>query len=160
MFLEIEEMRSVMYEYQMNEITEADDTIVMMAIRSAISEMKAYLTPSDQKQWQDGRPRYDVEKIFGATGEDRDALILELCKDIAAWRVCRLSNVDMIYQHVKDRYDLAIDWLERVSGTGKHKDAPTISPGLPTIPNDGDGEEGSSGKKPFRFGSRNKFRHE
>lgn len=159
MFIEIEELRSVMYSYQMDEITEADKSIVLMAINSAVDEMKGYLNPSNQKQWQDGRPQYDVEKIFGATGDDRNALILELCKDIACWRVCRLSNVDMIYQHVKDRYDLAIDWLEKVAGIGKYKDSPTITPGLPTIPNEG-GEEGSTAKKPFRYGSRQKFNHE
>lgn len=156
MFLEIDEMRSVMYNYQMNEITENDDTITVMAIKSAVSEMKSYLNPSNQKQWQDGRPLYDVNKIFGATGNDRDPLILELCKDIACYRVCRLANVDIIHEHVKERYDRAIDWLEKVAGL---KGAPTLTPDLPTIAPDDEGEAGTS-KKPFRYGSRQKFRHE
>ncbi len=159
MFLEIDELRSVMYSYQLETIIENDNTIAVMAIESAVSEMKSYLNPSNQKQWQDGRPQYDVDKIFSAQGGDRDALILELCKDIALYRVCRLSNVDIIHEHVKERYDRAIDWLEKVAGVGNHKGTPTITPNLPTIKTD-EGETGSSAKKLFRYGSRPKFNHE
>ena len=153
MFLEIDEMKSVMYDYQMNEITENDDTIVAMAIKSAVSEMKSYLNPSNQKQGQDGRPLYDVNKIFGATGDERDPLILEICKDISCYRVCRLANVDIIHEHVKERYDRAIDWLKSVAGLNG---APTLTPDLPTI----DNPDGETTKKPFRYGSRPKFNHE
>lgn len=156
MFIEIDELRSVMYSYQLDTIIENDNTIAVMAINSAVSEMKSYLNPSNQKQWNDGRPQYDVNKIFGAQGVDRDALILELCKDIALYRICRLANVDIIHEHVKERYDRAIDWLEKVAGL---KGAPTLTPDLPTIEPDGEGEAGSS-KKPFRYGSRPKFNHE
>lgn len=155
MFLSIDEMRSVMYSYQLDEITENDNTIVTMAIKSAVSEMKSYLNPSNQKQWQDGRPLYDVSKIFGATGDERDALIMELCKDIAAYRVCRLANVDVIHEHVKERYDRAIDWLKSVAGLNG---APTLTPDLPTI--DPDTEGGDNEKKTYRAGSRKKFDHE
>lgn len=156
MFLEIDEMRSVMYGYQLEEITENDDTITVMAINSAVSEMKSYLNPSNQRQWQDGRPLYDVGEIFGATGNERDPLILELCKDIACYRICRLANVDLIHEHVKERYDRAIDYLEKVAGL---KGAPTLTPDLPTI-DPGNGGESGSLKKVFRFGSRTKFSHE
>lgn len=156
MFLEIDELRSVMYKYQLDVIIENDNSIAVMAIKSAVSEMKSYLNPSNQKQWQDGRPQYDVDKIFNAQGDDRDALILELCKDIALYRVCRLSNVDIIHAHVIEKYDRAIDWLEKVAGL---KGAPTLTPDLPTIESDDEGETGSS-KKVFRYGSRPKFNHE
>lgn len=154
MFLEIDELRSVMYSYQLETIIENDNTIAVMAINSAVSEMKSYLNPSNQKQWNDGRPQYDVNKIFSAQAGDRDALIMEICKDIALYRICRLANVDIIHEHVKERYDRAIDWLEKVAGL---KGAPTLTPDLPTI--ESDGKAGST-KKPFRYGSRPKFNHE
>jgi phage gp36-like protein len=162
MFLEIAELKSALYAYQLNEIveiTEGDNTnedIVLMAINAAIEEMKSYLSPNNQSQWNDGRTRYDVVTIFGATGEGRNALILELCKNIAVWYVVRLSNVDIILEKVKDRYDRAIDWLEKVSGTGKSAGAPAINPGLPTLEYNPDLDE----SLPFRFGSRDKFSHE
>lgn len=152
-FLTVDEMRSVMYNYQVDEITESDDSIVLMAIDSAVSEMKSYLNPSNQKQWNDGRPQYDVDAVFNATGDQRDALILELCKDIACYRVCRLSNVDMLYDHVRERYKAAVDWLTKVAGGMVNPNLPTIKPADP-----GDGSQ--SENKPFRYGSRPKFSHE
>ena len=157
MFITPEELNSAMYEYQMTEITENNTDIAQMAIDAAVEEMKSYLTPNAQARWRDGRPRYDVAAIFGATDTDRNPLVLELCKSIAVWYVCRLSNVDMIQERVKERYDRAIDWLEKVSGTGKYANAPAISANLPVLP--ADDSESDSGK-PFRFGSRDKFTHE
>ena len=60
MFLEIAELKSALYAYQLNEIveiTEGDNTnedIVLMAINAAIEEMKSYLSPNNQSQWNDG----------------------------------------------------------------------------------------------------------
>lgn len=159
MFFKIEELKSAIYAYQMHEITEGDDSIVEMGIEEAEEEMKSYLNPSNQKQWQDGRPRYDVEAIFSATGRNRNPLILGMCKDIACFCICRLANVDIIHEQLQARYDRAVDWLEKVSGTGKHKGAPTLTPNLPTLPPiSATGSD--SDVQPFRYGSRQKFNHE
>ena len=156
MFLEVEELSSVAYEYQLNEITENNPDIVEMAINAAVEEMISYLKPNAQKQWKDGRPRYDVEAIFGATGSNRNSLILELCKSIALYYVCRLANVDMIQERVQDRYDRAVEWLEKVAGVGKYANAPGITPNLPVL----EETETSDTTIPFRFGSRTKFNNE
>lgn len=156
MFIEVEELSSVAYEYQLNEITENNPDIVEMAINAAVQEMISYLKPNAQKQWKDGRPRYDVEAIFGATGTNRNSLILELCKSIALYYVCRLANVDMIQERVQDRYDRAVEWLEKVAGVGKYANAPGITPNLPVL----EETETSDTTIPFRFGSRTKFNHE
>lgn len=156
MFLEVEELSSVAYEYQLNEITENNPDIVEMAINAAVEEMISYLKPNAQKQWKDGRPRYDVEAIFGATGTNRNSLILELCKSIALYYVCRLANVDIIQERVQDRYDRAVEWLEKVAGVGKYANAPGITPNLPVL----EETETSDTTIPFRFGSRTKFNNE
>ena len=157
MFITPDELISAMYEYQMTEITEGNDDIVQMAIDSAVEEMKSYLTPSNQKRFKDGRPRYDVAAIFGASETDRNPLVLTLCKSIAVWYVCQLSNVDIIHEKVKERYDRAIDWLEKVSSTGKYADSPAITADLPNLPAE---ELTSDTGKPYRSGSREKFNHE
>jgi phage gp36-like protein len=156
-FLLPEELISAMYEYQLSEITENNSDIVQMAIGAAIEEMMSYLTPNKQARWRDGRPRYDVTAIFSSFGAGRNPLVLELCKSMAVYYVCRLSNVDIIQERVKERYDRAIDWLEKVSGTGKYADAPAISANLPVLP--ATDPESDSGK-PYRSGSRTKFNHE
>jgi hypothetical protein len=159
MFLTTEEMKDVLYGYQANEIAEGDEQIIDNGILAGVSEVKAYLTASNQKQWNDGRPKYDVNKIFGATGSDRDPFVLRMCKTVAAWNICELSNVDILYDHVKERYENVIKTLEKIAGMGDYRNSPTLTPDLPTIEPDPD-DESSNSQKPFRHGSRPKFRHE
>lgn len=158
MFLSVDEMKDVLYSYQMSEIAENDDTIIESGILAGVSEVKAYFTASNQKQWNDGRPRYDVKAIFGASGANRDPFVLRMCKTVAAWNICELSNVDIIYDHVKERYENVIRTLEKIAGIGDYDKSPTLTPDLPTITPESDGTTTNS--KPFRYGSRAKFNHE
>lgn len=41
MFIDIEEMKSVLYKYQMDEIAENDDSIIQEAILAAVAEVRA-----------------------------------------------------------------------------------------------------------------------
>ena len=152
MFLSQAELKSVLYEFQIDQITESDDDIVEMAIASAIEEVRSYLTSNFQHRFEDGRYLYDTEAIFNAEESERNALILTHTKTVAAWHVIQLCNADVIYEHVKERYDRAILWLRDLAA-GKV----TIS----TLPRLDPNEEGSpANKTPFRFGSRKKFRYE
>jgi phage gp36-like protein len=154
MFLEIDELKSVLYSYQMNEIAEGDTEILEDAIDAAIEEVKSYLKMSNQKRFTDGRPRYDIVALFAATGTERNGIILRRCKTIAAWYVCELSNVDVIYDQLKERYDRAIDWLEKVAGVGKYAGEPTITPDLPVLD-----EETDTLPNVFHISSHKKFDH-
>lgn len=149
MFVQIEEMKSVIYKYQMDQITEADDDIVMIAITAAEDQVKSYLRPGTTKNNFDGRPLYDVDTIFSQTGADRNALLLEITKNIAEWYLIRLCNVDMLFENVKDRYDRDINWLKQVQKGETVLDLPVIDPS--TI---------NDNRQPFRFGSRPKFNYE
>jgi len=157
MFIEPEELKSVIYEYQLSQITEEDETLPVMAIDAAVEEMKSYLTPGATKNYQDGRKRYDVDTIFSATGADRNPLILALCKSIAVYYIIQLSNVDIIEEKVRTRYERAIEWLEKVSATGKYFGQVPLNATLPVLA-DVDAETDAS--LPFRSGSREKFSHE
>ena len=156
MFLTAEEMKDVLYAYQADEIAEGDTEIIENGIEAGVSEVKSYFTASNQRQWSDGRPKYDINKIFRATGSNRDAFVLRMCKTVAAWNICELSNVDIIYDQVKERYNNVIKTLEKIAGIGDYKNSPTLTPDLPTIEPDTEGSE----QQPFRYGSRPKFNHE
>jgi len=104
MFIEIEELKTVAYTYQLEEITESDDDILIEAIRAATEELKSYLSVN-----------HDTDLILGATGDARNPLLVAYCKSIALWYIIQLSNVDMIYQQEKERYDRAIKWLKSVA---------------------------------------------
>ena len=122
MFLNIDELKSVIYDYQLSEIVEDDITIAEMAIQAAIEEVKSYLCS-----------RYDTDKTFAAEGSERNPLILEFTKDVTLWQIIRLSNPDIIRDRVKDRYDRAIDWLDKVAKG-------LISPTLPLAQDEQGGE--------------------
>lgn len=154
MFLQKKDLRSTIYQYQLDQITEDDDSIVMMGIEAAIIEVKSCLTPSNKKEWNDGRVKYDVEAIFSATGSNRNPLILELTKTVAEWWIIKLCNADVLFEQVKERYEKAVDYLNKVA-----KGERTIT-SLPTLAPPVDGEGNSTAAAPFRMGGRRKFTHE
>ena len=113
MYITIEELKTALYAYQAQEISEQDDDILLMNISAAIEEVRSYLAG-----------RYDVGKIFAAAGVDRNQLLMELTKNIALWYIIRLSNVDIIYQQAKERYNSAVDWLTKVADGMLNPDLP------------------------------------
>lgn len=150
MYLTGTELKSTMHDYQLQEITDSDNAITEMAINTAVEEVKSYLSSNNQSKFTDGRLRYDVEAVFNATGTDRNALILETTKTVAEWWIIRLSNVDILFDQVKERYDRAIEYLTKVN-SGEV----TIST-LPVLDPEGDN---IANQLPFRSGSRPKFNH-
>lgn len=135
MFITPDELKTVMYTYQVSEITENDTDIAQMAIDAAVGEMKGYLR------------RYDTSAIFTATGTDRNPLIMELCKSMAAWYLIRLANVDMLYSQIKERYDRAVAWLTKVADGGLYPELPLIT------------AESGEVQTTMRTGSQTKFNH-
>ena len=135
MFLEIEEMKTVAAEYKLEEITDYDDTIVQACMLAAVQRVTRLLSGL-----------YDVEKIFSATGNERDAELLEICKNIALWFLIRRCNVDILYSRVKETYDRDMSYLKELM----KGDIPS---GLPLR------EDGGNPVGAVRFGSNPKFRH-
>lgn len=150
MFIEIEDLGSTIYNYQVEQITDGDDSIVIQAIKTAITEVKGYLSDNNKKEWLDGRLHYDVNAIFAATGDDRDALIMTHVKTIAKWYIVELCNADIIYETAEKRYDRATEYLTKLS-----KGVVNL-PELPQVAT----EETTTEKQPFSFGSRTKFTHD
>lgn len=150
-FITAEELKTVAYTYQVNEIAEDDDDIILQAIETGMEEIKGYLRRNNKKEYDDGRIVYDVAAIFAAVDADRHPLILQYSKIAALWHLIILCNVDMIYEQVKERYDRAIDYMKKVNKGD-------ITLDLPLLPIPEPGENGSG--LPFRFGSRKKFIHE
>jgi len=136
MFITVQEMKTVIYDHVMDDISANDDATVQQCIEAAVSEMKSYLAS-----------RYDVERIFRAEGNDRDPLILEDTKVIAVWNLIRLSNSELIYDQWRERYDRVIEFMSKVSEG-------SITPALPIATD----EQGNPIIK-SRFGSNPKFQH-
>lgn len=150
MFLVPADLENSMYGYQIDQITDGNDDIVIEALAAAEEETRSYLENNPaKKESQDGRHIYDVALIFSRTGNDRNPLIKRHCVTIAKWHIVQLCNADVIYEQAKDRYDRAISWLNKLS-----KGDLTLS-SLPVK-----SFETDETIQPFSFGSRTKFNHE
>ena len=150
MFLKKEDLKNNIYSYQVEQITEGDESIVLQALDTAEQEVKSYFYTNDKKEYLDGRPQYDAEAIFAKRGEERNALVVSLCLSVAKWYIVDLCNADIIYDHAKERYDRAIEYLKRLA-----KGEVNIS-SLPILPRT---EETEKQIIPFVYGSRTKFNH-
>lgn len=136
MFIETNEMETVVADYQVQEITDYTPAILQQCIAAAVKRVSRLLSG-----------RYDVQKIFSATGEERDAELVEICKNIALWFLIRRCNVDILYSRVKETYDRDMAYLKELM----KGDIPS---GLPLR----EQEEGSPVGL-WRFGSQPKFTH-
>lgn len=153
MFISEEELKNAIYQYQVLEITEADNDIALQAINAAQEELRSYLESNNQIRFRDGRPLIDLDAIMNQSGTDRNALLVTHCVTIAVWHLVQLSNADIIYEHVKERYDRAISWLKDLgNGAVNISSLPTLDPNDPNNPH--------YNQSPFRMGSRKKFRYE
>jgi D-mannonate dehydratase len=104
MYLQTEELNTHIYDYQLQQITESTPSIALAAIEASISEVKSYLAT-----------RYNVATIFSAQGSERNALVLDIVKTIAVFRIIKLSNVDILYDKYLEQYKLSIDYLSRIA---------------------------------------------
>jgi hypothetical protein len=150
MFLVKEDLKNNIYSYQVEQVTEGDESILLQALDTAEQEVKSYFYTNDKKEYLDGRPRYNAEAIFAKRGEERNALVVNLCLSVAKWYIVDLCNADIIYDHAKERYDRAIEYLKRLA-----KGEVNIS-SLPIVPRT---EETEKQITPFVYGSRTKFNH-
>ncbi len=167
MFISADEMKSVLYEYQIEEITEENDDIVTEGIEAAISEVKSYFHAANNRREMAGLNSqqynawklYDVDAIFNATGNARNKFVMRIVQRVAAWNICELANPDVIYERVKTHYDNAITTLEKIAGMGEYANSQMVLTDLPS-PTPVTPSEGTTEKKPFRMISRPKFQHE
>ena len=156
MYLQIEDLKNNIYNYQVEQITQGDESIVLQALDTAEQEVKSYFYINQKKEFLDGRKIYDVDKTFSAKGNDRNALLVSLCLSVAKWYIVDLCNADIIYQHAKERYDRAIEYLQKINkGEVSLGNIPTLQD-----TNQDSQQKENIHNKPFSFGSRNKFNHE
>lgn len=101
-YVTIEEIKTHLYEEQVDVITSGDNTILQSAIDAAISEAKGYLRA------------FDIATEFSKTGDARNSLLIIFLKDIAVWHFVNICNVNTDLGLRMERYKRAIDWLKAV----------------------------------------------
>lgn len=120
MFLTNEEMKTHLYQENVDVISGGDDTLMAAAIDAAVQEAKGYLSA------------FDKEAIFAAVVEARNQLLIMFIKDIAAWHFLVICNAGTEYKIRQDRYERAIAWLKSVQKGDVTPDLPVkeTTPGV------------------------------
>lgn len=131
-YLTPQELQTHLYQEQLDTIVRDDETILLSAIDTAISEARSYLAA------------YDRERIFGATDRERHPLLLTLIKDMAIWHLIVLCNAGTQIEYREGRYKRAVQWLKDV----QRGDA---SPDLPRPDANADGVEDTPAV--YKYGS-------
>lgn len=135
MFLEPQELDTVVSTYKLAELIEGSETVAQSCCLAAIKRVRSYLNA-----------KYDADIIFNATGDQRDPELLEICKNVALWFLIRKNNLDIIYTRVKENYDRDIAYLKELANG-------TLSGGFPLRKVDGVAIASP------RMGSKDKFTH-
>lgn len=132
MFLTNEEMKTHLYEENINVIQRGDEKILRDAILIATAEVKTFLG------------NYDTNKIFKQTGEDRNFFILGCIKDIAAYRFVILSRAGADIKAFEALYFEAERKLTELQKGNRTLDLPK------------ENENGENGAGIIKFGSNEK----
>lgn len=101
-YITVDEIKTHLYEEQVDVITGGDNTILQSAIDAAISEAKGYLRA------------FDTATEFCKTGNARNSLLIIFLKDIAVWHFVNICNVNTDLGLRMERYKRAVDWLKAV----------------------------------------------
>lgn len=102
-FLIAADLNAVILPQELNEVTRGDSAMVTAALDAAVEEMKAFLHDS-----------YDVDDVFGKTGNDRHALLVRYGCDIAVYFLIARNQAGQELEDRRDRFDRAIRWLKEV----------------------------------------------
>ena len=101
-FLELDDFLQCIDEKAFSTVKGADESKVLTAERTAMDEAAGYLD------------KYSTQKLYSLTGNNRPAKFVSILCDIALYHlICSLPG-RMGYDIRKERYDLAIDWLNRI----------------------------------------------
>lgn len=103
MFLEKSELKTVSTTEIINLITNGDESIITTIIAESIDVMSGYLFQY-----------FDTTAIFEASGNDRNLTILKHLKALVIHGIYKRRSKTM-NESVKDDYDEAMTWLEKVS---------------------------------------------
>lgn len=137
MFLNIDELKTVVLREVVDLITTSDDTIVNQIIAESIDLMKSYLNNY-----------YDATAVFDQTGEDRSLIVLKYLKDIVVFEIYIRRTRDF-NEVAKIRYDEAMLWLDKVAKGQINVDLPT---------NDSGDENGGGSDGYLHLGGKGKYK--
>lgn len=112
MFLTVEDYRSVCDTYEFEQITE-DQATRMAAEAAALEEISSYL-----------RARYDMDRVFAASGTCRNPMVVQCAVNISLWLMVHRLPQNMGHERRECLYNDSIKWLRDVQASKASPDLP------------------------------------
>lgn len=103
-FVELSDYDASIHRDILDALVREDEAVIEVCEDRAIAEMRSYLAR-----------RYDCDRIFSATGADRNQLVLMMVIDIAVYHIFCIHNPQKLSQIRKDRYERAVEWMKAVA---------------------------------------------
>ena len=93
-FIELSDYDASIHREILDALTREDDAVVEICEDRAVAEMRCYLSR-----------RYDCDKIFTATGDKRNQLVLMMAIDIAVYHIFCIHNPRNLSPLRKERHE-------------------------------------------------------
>ena len=103
-FIDLKDYDASIHKEILDAVTREDEAVVEICEDRAVAEMRCYLSK-----------RYDCDKIFTATGKERNQLVLMMAIDIAIYHIISIHNPQSIKGIRKERYERAVEWMKAVA---------------------------------------------
>ena len=103
-FVELRDYDASIHRDILDALVREDEPVIEICEDRAIAEMRCYLSK-----------RYDCDRIFSATGEERNQLVLMMVIDIAVYHIFCIHNPQKLSPMRKDRYERAVEWMKAVA---------------------------------------------
>ena len=103
MFTTIQDLHLLILPEELIEITRGDTVLIDTGIAAALQEAQMFLFDS-----------FDVDIIFAKTGTDRNAMLVNVCADIALYFITARCQAGQNIDDRKARYDRAISILKAI----------------------------------------------
>ena len=133
-FIELTDYDASIHREILDALTREDESIVEICEDRTLAEMRGYLSR-----------RYDCDRLFAATGRERNQLVLMMAVDITVYHIFCIHNPQKLSQVREDRYERAVEWMKAVA------DEDISIEGAPLLP-----EEQRAGRSDFRIQSNRK----
>ena len=101
-FIELTDYDASIHREILDALTREDESIVEICEDRAVTDMRGYLSR-----------RYDCDKLFSMTGDERNQLVLMMAIDITVYHIFCIHNPQKLSQTRKDRYERAVEWQWR-----------------------------------------------
>jgi phage gp36-like protein len=113
MFIQKSDLRQSILIEELDEITRNNTVVIDASMSAAIAEARMYLFDT-----------FDTDAIFNATGNNRNALIVQLTVDMAVYKIVATCQAGIDMADRLARYEMAVRWLRAAAKTEIYADLP------------------------------------